>query len=149
MSEEGIVAIVVATIGALGAIGSAGAVVAAQVAKRLEKRLGEPNGHGNLHEAVSGIAHKVEELTASQQHLVSGMSSMISGQGRQDENLAAIHKRLQAGDERMVVLGGRISEQGDELAGLAERVEAIELSCDYIARHVPADDEERPDDLTP
>jgi ATP-dependent protease ClpP protease subunit len=92
VSEAGIVAITVAMI---GAVGSAGAVVAAALAKRLERRIGEPNGHGPLHEAVSGIAHQVEDhgdrldqIAEAQRTLAGGMATMLSGQAGQDNRLA-------------------------------------------------------------
>lgn len=92
MSEAGIVAIAVAMI---GAVGSAGAVFAAALAKRLERRIGEPNGHGPLHEAVSGIAHQVEDqatrldrIAEAQRDLAGGMATMLRGQAGQDNRLA-------------------------------------------------------------
>ena len=133
LSEGATVAIVVAVISAAG---STAAVMAAGLAKRIEGRLGTPNGHGDVSTMLGKLIHQQTQL--------------LDGQTGQDTRLAVIESRLGKGDERMAGLGGRLSDMADQvdvLAGklaplidgqaeLAERVGRIESSCAYIAHHV-------------
>ena len=133
LSEGATVAIAVAVISAAG---STAAVMAAGLAKRIEGRLGTPNGHGDVSTMLSTLIHQQAQL--------------LDGQTGQDTRLAVIESRLGKGDERMAGLGGRLSDmadQVDDLAGklaplidgqaeLAERVGRIESSCQFIAHHV-------------
>jgi hypothetical protein len=88
--------------------------------QQIEDRIGEPNGHGNL---------------------VQMMEKLLSGQTGQDARLASIDDRIARGDEKIVVLGTKISAQGDEIHSLARRVGRIETSCQFIAAHVHDDDD--------
>lgn len=133
LSEGATVAIIVAMIGAAG---STAAVMAAGLAKRIEGRLGTPNGHGDVATMLGTLIHQQAQL--------------LDGQTGQDARLAVIEGRLGKGDERMAGLGGRLSDmadQVDDLAGklapliegqaaLVARVGRIESSCTYIAAHV-------------
>lgn len=111
VTEANLVAIVVVIVSAI--VGPLVVAKANERAKRIEERLGEPNGHGNV---------------------VQMMERLLAGQTGQDARLAQIEGRLHRGDERMGRLGAKVSD-------LSERVAKIETSCQFIAEHVHDDDE--------
>lgn len=116
LSEGATVALITVLVSAL--IGPVAVAYASARAKRVETAIGQPNGQGNV----------VQML----QTVIGQQAQLLDGQTGQDARLAVIEGRLGRGDLQLAELGGRLSQQGDQLHDLTERVQRIESSCSRL-----------------
>lgn len=108
---DSMVAIIVVIVSAV--VGPAVVIQLNARARRIERRLGTPNGAGNVTEMLTSVYHSVGQL--------------LDGQTGQDTRLAKIDTRLAEGELRFAAMEARLD-------GHDRRLEGIEGSCSALVQ---------------